>query len=642
MFRGDLNEPGPCRFNAVNEIMISKIWKYIFNSNEVPDKSAEQLTVKDRLAAFKHLPRFFKLIWKTSPWLTFFNGLLRMIQAVLPLAMLYTGKLIIDEVVHLTRAGNEGLSHTHLWTLVVIEFTLVISMTAFTRIVLLIDNLLGELLANRTSMLLMSHAATLDLDQFEDVVFYDKLDRARQQTIGRSVLLSQVFSQVQDFITVGFLAGGLVIFNPWLIFVLIVSIIPSFLGESYFNAKNYNLLRSQTEGRREMEYIRMMGSSDESAKEVRVFDLSAFFIQRFRNISTRFYRAGRSLGIRRAIVSTLLSLPGSIGYYVAFVFILKGVLAGTLTIGGLTFMIGSIRQLGMLSQSIMRRVSLVAQGALYLRDYFDFFKIKSRMKLNPQPRPFPRPIREGFTFENVGFKYLNSTRWANRHLNFTLHAGEKLALVGENGAGKTTLVKLLVRLYEPTEGRILLDGHDLREYDLTELRAEIGIIFQDFLRYQMTTTENIAMGNIREKDNKELIIHSAKQSLASGIIDKLPNKYQQMLGRRFSNGVELSGGEWQKIALARAYMRDAQLMVLDEPTAALDARSEYEVFQRFAELTKDKSAMLISHRFSTVRMANRILVLEKGQILEIGSHEELLDRGGRYAELFQLQAMGYR
>lgn len=622
--------------------MIAKFWKYIFDFNEKTDKATEHLTFKERISAFRNLPPFFKLIWQTSPWLTFFNGLLRIIQSVLPLGMLYTGKLIIDQVVLLTRPGYENHSHHQLWMLIILEFSFVIVMTAFTRIVILIDTLLGELLTNRTSMMLMSHAANLDLDQFEDSVFYDKLDRARQQTTGRAILLSQVFSQVQDFITIAFLATGLILFNPWLIIVLLLSIVPSFLGESYFNAKNYDLLRSQTEGRREMEYIRMMGSSDESAKEVRLFGLSEFFITRFRNISTRFFKATRKLDTRRAVIGTILSLPGSIGFYVAFVFIIKGVLAGTITIGDLTFLIGSIRQLGVMSQNVMKRVSLVAKGALHLRDFFDFFRIKSKIKPTPNARPFPRPIKEGFTFENVGFKYVNSSRWANRHLNFTLHAGEKLALVGENGAGKTTLVKLLVRLYEPSEGRILLDGHDLREYDLTDLREEIGIIFQDFLRYQMTTTENIAMGNIKEKDNKALIIESAKQSLASTIIDKLPNKYDQMLGRKFFHGVELSGGEWQKIALARAYMRNAQLMVLDEPTAALDARSEYEVFQRFSELTKDKTAMLISHRFSTVRMANRILVLDKGQILEMGSHEELLEKGGRYAELFQLQAMGYR
>jgi ATP-binding cassette subfamily B protein len=488
----------------------------------------------------------------------------------------------------------------------------------------------------------MTHAATLDLDQFEDAGFYDKLERARQQTSGRAALLSQVFSQFQDFITIGFLAGGLIAFNPWLIFVLLLTIIPSFLGEAYFNAKNYNLIRSQTHGRREMEYINLIGSSDESAKEIRIFDLSDFFITRFRKISGSFYRATRNLEVRRSILGTVLAMPGSMGYYVAFVLIIKGVLAGAITIGQLTFLIGSIRQLGMISQNVMKRVSLVAKGALHLRDFFDFFKITPKIKPAKNPRPFPKPIMEGFVFENVGFKYLNSSRWANRHLNFTLHAGEKLALVGENGAGKTTLVKLLVRLYEPTEGRILLDGHDLREYDLGELRSQIGIIFQDYLRYQMTTAENIAMGNIKEKDNQPLIINSAKQSLASLIIDRFPDKYDQMLGRRFNKGIELSGGEWQKIALARAYMRDAQLVILDEPTAALDARAEFEVFERFAELTKDKAAMLISHRFSTVRMANRILVLEKGQLIELGSHEELLEKGGRYAELFQLQAMGYR
>jgi ATP-binding cassette subfamily B protein len=290
----------------------------------------------------------------------------------------------------------------------------------------------------------------------------------------------------------------------------------------------------------------------------------------------------------------------------------------------------------------MKRFSTVSQGAIYLSDFFEFFEIMPKIKMSPNPRPFPRPIKEGFTFENVGFKYNNSTRWANRNLNFTLHAGEKLALVGENGAGKTTLVKLLVRLYDPTEGRILLDGVDLREYDLSELRLEIGIIFQDFLKYQMTTTENIAVGNISEMDNHSLIAKSAKKSLANIFIEKLPKQYDQMLGRHFHQGVELSGGEWQKIALARAYMRDAQLMVLDEPTAALDARSEFEVFQRFSELTKNKSALLISHRFSTVRMANRILVLEKGELLEVGSHDELLQQNGKYAELFELQAMGYR
>jgi ATP-binding cassette subfamily B protein len=295
-----------------------------------------------------------------------------------------------------------------------------------------------------------------------------------------------------------------------------------------------------------------------------------------------------------------------------------------------------------LLEGILSRFTSVSQGAIYLRDFFEFFEIEPKIKVNANPVPFPNPIKHGFVFENVGFHYHNSENWANRHLSFTLHAGEKLALVGENGAGKTTLVKLLARLYDPAEGRILLDGIDLREYDIMDLRRNTGIIFQDFLRYQMSFAQNIAAGNIDQQYNRPLIEQSAEKSLASLLAKKLPQQYDQALGRRFNNGVELSGGEWQKVALARAYMKEAQLLILDEPTSALDARAEYEVFQRFAELTKGKSAVLISHRFSTVRMADRILVLDKGQLIEIGSHEELLKLKGRYAELFHLQAQGYR
>jgi ATP-binding cassette subfamily B protein len=290
----------------------------------------------------------------------------------------------------------------------------------------------------------------------------------------------------------------------------------------------------------------------------------------------------------------------------------------------------------------LSRFTSVSQGAIYLKDFFDFFEIHPTITPSPKGLPFPDPIKHGFVFENVSFKYMNSDSWANRNLSFTLHAGEKLALVGENGAGKTTLVKLLARLYDPTEGRILLDGHDLREYNLAELRKNVGVIFQDYIRYQMTVSQNIAVGNIDEKENRELIVQSAKKSLADRLVQKLAGRYDQALGKRFNQGVELSGGEWQKIALARAYMKEAQLLILDEPTSALDARAEYEVFQRFSELTRGKTAVLISHRFSTVRMADRILVLDKGEFLEIGSHEELLQKGGRYAELFNLQAMGYQ
>lgn len=598
------------------------------------------ISIKERFSALNNLPRFFKLVWQTSPSLTLTNIVLRIIRSALPVAILYVGKLIIDQVVLLSRGS--GGEHSHLWQLVAIEFLLAILSDALGRATTLVDGLLGDLFSNHTSIQIMEHAATLDLDQFENSEFYDKLERARQQTVGRTVLLSQILSQVQDMITMAFLAAGLAVFNPWLIVLLFIAVLPAFAGESYFNDKNYSLTRRQTPERRELDYMRFLGASDETAKEVKIFNLSGFLTDRFRFLSDKFYKDNKQIALKRSLWGTLFAVLGSLGYYGAYVFIIFKTITGKLTIGDLTFLAGSFRQLRSLLEGILSRFTTVSQGAIYLKDFFDFFNITSKIKPSVNPLHFPNPIKEGFIFENVGFRYANSERWANRHLNFTLHAGEKLALVGENGAGKTTLVKLLARLYEPTEGRILLDGHDLREYNLEELRMQVGVIFQDYIRYQMTVSQNIAVGNIGEKENEGLIINSAKQSLADILVKRLPGKYTQALGKRFNNGIELSGGEWQKIALARAYMKNAQLLILDEPTAALDARAEYEVFQRFAELTKGKTAVLISHRFSTVRMADRILVLEKGEILEHGSHEELILKDGRYAELFKLQAKGYQ
>ena len=603
-------------------------------------KNKNEISFKDRFSALNNLPAFFKLVWQTSPALALTNALLRLIRSSIPIALLYVGKLIIDQVV-LAGKGS-GHSTVFLWQLVAIEFGLAILSDALSRANALVDNLLGDLFANFTSIKIMQHAAILDLDQFENSTFYDKLERARQQTVGRTILLSQVLGQVQDFITMGFFAAGLIVFNPWLILLLFIAVLPAFLGESYFNNRTYSLSRRQTPERRELDYIRFIGASDETAKEVKIFDLSGFLIDRFRQLSGKFYRDNKQISIKRSIWGTLLSLLGTAAYYGAYVFIISNALSGKLSIGDLIFMAGSFRQLRGLMEGILSRFTAVSQGAIYLKDFFDFFKIQPAIRLSFNARPFPNPIKLGFVFEDVGFKYAHSERWANRHLNFTLHAGEKLALVGENGAGKTTLVKLLARLYDPTEGRILLDGYDLKEYDLLALRKQVGVIFQDYLRYQMTVAQNIAVGNIVQQQNRELIVNAAKQSMADILVQRLPDKYDQALGKRFNQGVELSGGEWQKIALARAYMKDAQLFILDEPTAALDARAEYEVFQRFADLTKGKTAVLISHRFSTVRMANRILVLDKGMLLEEGSHEVLLAKNGRYAELFNLQAKGYQ
>jgi ATP-binding cassette subfamily B protein len=422
---------------------------------------------------------------------------------------------------------------------------------------------------------------------------------------------------------------------------LFLAVIPSFLGESHFNSRTYSLTRSWTPERRELDYLRYIGASDEFAKEVKTFNLAGFITRRFAYLADKYYLVNRKLAIRRAAWGSGLSAIGTLAYYGAYVFIIIQTIGGLITIGTLTFLSGSFSRMQSMLQRIMSRFSQIADSALYLQDLFDFFQIEPIINSKSGAKPFPEKVREGFRFDNVSFKYPGTERWAIRNLSFHLRPGEKLALVGENGAGKTTLVKLLARLYEPTEGAILLDGVDLRDYDLTSLRDNIGIIFQDYMRFQFRAGENIAVGNIGLIEDAELIETSARKSLADTVIEELPERYKQMLGRRFADGVELSGGQWQKIALARAYMRDAQLLILDEPTSALDARAEHEVFQRFADLIEDKNAVLISHRFSTVRMADRILFLENGQLLELGSHEELLAMNGKYAELFNLQAQGY-
>jgi ATP-binding cassette subfamily B protein len=610
-------------------------------SRRTPNTGKPPLSLKDRFQALRTLPQFFGLIWETSPFMTVANLLLRLLRSAIPVALLYVGKLIIDEVVRLTQLdGEQELSYV--WTLLATEFGIALLSDMLSRGITLLDGLLGDLFSIHTSVKIMQHAARLDLDRFEDAAFYDRFERARQQTAGRIRLMSNVLTQVQDSITMGFLAIGLIAFNPWLIVLLAVTLIPAFLGESHFNVQSYSFLYDWTPERRQLEYLRYTGTSDETAKEVKMFGLSRFLTERFQTLSERFYEKNRTLSLQRTSWGVVFAMVGSVGYYAAYVVIIIRTVSGQLSLGDLTFLAGSFSRLQTLLQDILNRFTQVADGALYLRDLFDFFELQPRVTSPTKPRPFPRPIQDGFHFDNVGFQYINSDRWAVRHVSFRLRAGERLALVGENGAGKTTVIKLLSRLYDPTEGRILLDGYDLREYDLHELRQEIGIIFQDFVRYQMTAADNIAVGRIDAREDRPRIALAAERSQADAVIQKLPDKYDQIVGKRFASGVELSGGEWQKIALARAYMREAQVLVLDEPTSGLDARAEHAVFQRFADLTRGKAAILISHRFSTVRMADRILVLDNGQTLEMGTHDELLTQAGRYAELFNLQAAGYR
>ena len=600
--------------------------------------------IREQFSALNNIPRFFRMIWGVSPRMAILNGVLRLLQAAIPVSMLYVGKIIIDTILFLVQHFNT--THTigdtsGLWWWLGAEFGLAIVNSLLGRGISLTESLLGDLVSNDSSVLIMRHAATLDLFQFEDAEFYDKLDRARSQTAGRTMLMALMMSQVQDLISMLFLIGGLAAFNPWLIVLLIVAVIPSFLGETHFNRRSYSLTHSWTPERRELDYLRFIGASSETAKEIKIFGLEQFLTNRFKTISDKYYEANKNLTIRRAGWGSVFSIIGTTSYYAAYVAIILQTIQGSISVGTLTFLAGSFQRMQGLLQGIMRNFARVSEMALYLQDFFGFLEMQPLSKSSTGRLRVPRPVRQGFEFENVSFKYPTSEKWALKNLSFTLRAGEKLALVGENGAGKTTIVKLLAHLYEPTEGRILLDGTDLNDYDPEDLRREIGIIFQDYFRYAFTASENIAVGNITERDNRHLIEEAAQKSLADEVIAGLPGKYDQMLGKRFSSGVDLSGGQWQKIALARAYMRDAQLIILDEPTASLDARAEHEVFLRFAELIKGKSGVLISHRFSTVRMADRILFLEHGRLLELGSHEELVAKGGKYAELFRLQAKGY-
>lgn len=575
------------------------------------------------------------------------------------------GKLIIDTVLAI-RAGTAVAMQ--LWELVALEIALVITGEVLARGSALVESLLGDLFSNVTSVRLMEHAATLDLYQFEDPAFYDQLERARRQTTSRIGLLAQLLSMGQDALTLASLGVALLVYSPWLLLLLGVAVVPGFLGETHFAGLEYSLLFRYTPERRRLDYLRYIGASDETAKEVQLFGLAPWLIERFKVISRRFYDENRRLSVRKGIVSTGLSLIGTAGYYGAYVVVLLRAIAGALSIGSLTFLAGSFARSRDLIQRLLFGASAIYEQCLYLKDLFGFFAMKPSIFSRAGAPPVPRPIRGGFVFEGVGFRYPGSDRWAVRHVSFAIGPGERIALVGENGAGKTTLTKLIARLYDPTEGRILLDGVDLREYDIHSLRKATGVIFQDFVEYDLRFDENIGVGEIglvreyldeheddafaesvppRESGGGNgsvpaTIVTAAEKSLASSLLGRLTGGYRQMLGRRFEHGVDLSGGEWQKVALARAYMRDAQLLILDEPTASLDARAEYEVFARFSGLVEGRMAIIISHRFSTVRMAGRIIVLKQGEIVEQGSHDELLSARGLYAELFTLQAKGYR
>lgn len=602
------------------------------NSNLVP-------RWKDRLAALRNTLPIFRMVWDASPVIVIANISVRLIVSLLPLAMLAVSKVIIDSIYrhtafHTTLPG-------YFWWLVGLEFALACISTILVRVTDYCDTVLADKYAKYVSVRIMEHASRLDLTSYEDPTFQDKLERARVQGTDRVLMIQAAGRLVQQIVTTASLAFSICLFSPWLLFALIVCVVPAFLGETHFAFLGYSLSFAQTPARREMEYLRVLGGSKESAKELKLFGLGPYLVARFTNLAMRLHKETARLARKRLLVGSLLTLLGTLGYYGTYAYVIYQTVAGVLTIGMMTFLAGAIAGASSNIQLVFSTFSTIADQALFVGDLLEFFAVKPKVSSKPGAISVPRPIRQGFEFRNVSFAYPNG-REVLSGVSIKLSPGERIALVGENGQGKTTIVKLLTRLYDPTAGQILLDGIDLREYDQEDLWREIGVIFQDFMRYDLTATENIAVGRIEEKDNIFRIRSAAQKSLAEDVIRKLPKGYQQQLGCRFDGGTDLSGGEWQKLALARAYLREAQVLILDEPTASLDAKSEHEVFQRFAELTRGKMAMLISHRFSTVRMADRILVLQGGRIAEEGPHDQLMQSGGRYAEMFELQAASYR
>ncbi len=607
------------------------------SSDELPAPAPKW---RERLAALRRVPPIFKMVWTCAPGVVLASLVTRLFVSVVPVALLAVTRFIIDALVN--QISHHAALPGAFWWLVVLEFVLATLTTSLGRVIDFCDTVLADKFTKNISTLTMEHASRLDLIRYEDPLFYDKMERARVQGTDRVVLIQMTGRLVQEFITTISFASAIVFFSPWLFVFLIVCVVPAFLGETHFAFLGYSLNFEQTPAKRQMEYLRILGGSRESAKELKLFGLGPFLVHRYKGLSDKLHLQNVGLAKRKLLFGTLLTCLGTLGYYGAYGYVIYLAATGTLTIGKLTLLAGAIAGASTNIQALFTTFSGIADQSLFLTDLVEFFAVKPKILSKPGALLAPRPICQGIEFRNVSFSYPGNRRRVLSNINMRLDPGERIALVGANGQGKTTVVKLLTRLYDPSEGQIFLDGIDLREYDLDDLWREIGVIFQDFMHYEMTASENIAVGRIEDANNPFRIRAAAMKSFAENVIHKLPKGYDQLLGCRFEGGVELSGGEWQKIALARAHLRDAQLLILDEPTAALDAHSEHEVFKRFADLTSGKMSLLISHRMSTVRMADRILVMENGGIAEQGPHEQLVKHGGLYAEMFELQAASYR
>jgi len=604
--------------------------------------------IRDKITAFfetlRNTPEAFRLVWYASRGSALVGVLLTVIAAALPAGQAWAGKLIIDGIVSAVDQGlppMDGLRYVLPFLLLELGLVLAGSITGQVRS--LTDRILQSQLTNHVNSLIINKAISLDLQFFENPIFYDTLQNARRQADTSALsIVNATLQMLQQVITLVSLMALLVRFSAWLPVLVIAAAIPAFFSQSQYAERAFRAVTRRAPEARLLNYLEQLLTGNDTVKEIKLFGLGQPLLKRYQELFTRFYMEDRAIAERRTLAGLGWGLLANLAYYGSYAWIVLRTIAGAITLGDMTMFLSIFRQSQGSIRSLLDSINRLYESNLFLDNLVDFLSLQPVLVAPENGRIAPAPIREGIEFRNVSFAYPGSETMVLRDINLHIRPGERIALVGLNGAGKTTLIKLLTRLYDPTHGQILLDGVDLRDYDLTSLHQRFGVIFQDFVRYQFTVRENIGFGQVDALDNLARIEDAADRGGATPIIERMPQGYDTMLGRRWERGQELSGGQWQKIALARAFMREAEVLVLDEPTSALDAEAEYEVFRRFGELMEGRIAVLISHRFSTVRMADRIVVLSAGKIIELGSHAELIALDGAYARLFNLQAEGYR
>ena len=599
--------------------------------------------LRQSFAVFRYSGKAVNLVWTTSHTLTIILAILTLVAGLLPAAVAYIGKLIVDAVVETRNLSlQDDLNTSFPLMYVGLEAVAVALLAGSQRGLSIAQSLLRVLLGQRVNVLIIEKALTLELRQFEDSEFYDKMTNARREASSRPLsLVNRTFGLVQNGLSLLTYGALLISFSAWAVAILILAAIPAFVAETRFAGQAFRLFRWRAPETRQQRYLETLVAREDFAKEVKLYQLGEMLLGRYRSLFHQLYGEDRDLTIKRGFWSYLLGLLSTATFYVAYAWIVVETVVGRISLGDMTMYLTVFRQGQMTFASALTSIGGMYEDNLYLSNLYEFLE-------EQVPIRYGRAIKgtnpqDGIRFENVTFTYPGSTKPALKNISLHLKPGEKLAIVGENGSGKTTLIKLLTRLYTPESGRILLDGLNLEEWDLDLLRRRIGVIFQNFVRYQFTVGENIGVGDVEKLEDEKAWEIAAEKGMAQPFIERLPDGFTTQLGRWFKSGQELSGGQWQKIALSRAFMRkNADIIVLDEPTSAIDSQAEYEIFDRFRNLTKDKMVFLISHRFSTVRMADKIVVIEQGELLETGTHEELLKANGRYATLFSLQAKGYR